>query len=540
MMYLDKFTQISEINKSDIIFSKLFYIIRKINNEYKLLILNFRCTENKIFLYKIHENKKKLINIFDINISEENSYSMIYNNIRLNTSWSKISIPNNDSLHIYNIDDIHNNKLTINNIKLKINENKKIAMDNSIDIESIKIESIKTEGIESVFNTFIFDDKIIRVYYIDEYVVKIEALGIENDINKIFTFYTNPLKYISFSSNGNYLLAVNKKDTHLSIFNLDAESKENRFIINYSTKHGNKWIISNDGNIILNKYDTDKNSILKIIILNKNNMTIYSTEYILENKNISIMLNEVIISDDLKGNIISFLDDINKRIMSTLLIDCTMSEPYTFLYNSDDKINTNGYIFIFKCGDEIKAIDLYELFKIPLIDYQLKHYRNLFKNNNLKNNNDIIIGNNTTRKQMKPTENISYILGEITDNEIIMDTFDTLDIPIIEESDELGNNSGMELDSLDLFFSIIDDESKIDKILNKIKVDKLWDIKIGLLINTFIDIVQAIDIELKHVILSKYFELCILRLTIIYKSINNNINKKIIDRVINFLHFYKL
>ena len=98
----------------------------------------------------------------------------------------------------------------------------------------------------------------------------------------------------------------------------------------------------------------------------------------------------------------------------------------------------------------------------------------------------------------------------------------------------------MELDSLDLFFSIIDDESKIDKILNKIKDDKLWDIKIGLLINTFIDIVQAIDIELKHVILRKYFELCILRLTIIYKSINNNINKKIIDRVINFLHFYKL
>ena len=105
-----------------------------------------------------------------------------------------------------------------------------------------------------------------------------------------------------------------------------------------------------------------------------------------------------------------------------------------------------------------------------------------------------------------------------------MNSFETLDIPIIEKDEEC--EDGIELDSLDLFFSILNNVSKISDIFNRIKGDTLYDIKAGLLLTMYGNLFMAMfneesmrcDVPSETVISRKYCELCMLYLIIVYKS----------------------
>ena len=127
-----------------------------------------------------------------------------------------------------------------------------------------------------------------------------------------------------------------------------------------------------------------------------------------------------------------------------------------------------------------------------------------------------------------------------------MNSFETLDIPIIEKDDDC--DDGIELDALDLFFSILHNVSKISDIFNRIKNDTLYDIKAGLLLTMFGNLLAAMfdDRSICHdtpdelVISRKYCELCMLYLIIVYKSTKLDYDNDLIQKLSSKFKYFTL
>lgn len=540
-------------NTTNVNFIKTFYIATTFGaNRYKLTIINIKCVNNQIFVYEIVNNKKNLLNVFNANNNNDN-YENLCNDIKLDTTWRKISIPEGKNIYIYDVENMLKGKLLRNTIRLYVDNNSnQLSMDRTTDIESVKIETLNTDN---TYTTYIYEDRVIRIFKNYEgMIIKIESLNTKEDTNKMITFIKNPLKYVVLSNNGNYVMAIDKKNTHISIFDLESTSKTNRFVLKYDVSTGNNWLISDDGNVLVNK---NQNKIL-VLMLDKITMSVYTNEIETDDDEYSLMLESVILSNDIKSNTLVMWDNANKvfnlwGILRNKNQEYTISNKMTINYNIPkgfNKISTNGQLFVYKYDKYAIINDISNILILPVIigycDELYKILKNVFDNNI---STEIIIGNMTTRKKSVLNYKLQYILNPVVkDNKIIMDSYETLDIPIIENTDEEHAMGGMELDSLDLFFSVLNDVSKISNVFNKIKNDSLYGVKSELLLNMFLNLFLVMfDIKFTRrdnmnnlYVSKKYCELCMLYLVVVYKNTKVNCDKDLVNKILNSLQYFTL
>jgi hypothetical protein len=511
-------SDIKIINNSDlhdVHFYKPFYIVTNDDhtNEYVFSMLNFRCVENKLFMYEIKNNKKSLLHVFDLKSID--TYESLCDNIKINPSWSKLIIPSGNNIIIYNLRAILNGRLMGEEIKMsefdrdnsndEEEQNNHVAMDKTTEITATDAVTNYKNAIKDInkiwdrYDTYIFDDRINRIYYYGTKIIIIESLKIEddNECNRerhIFTFFRNPLHALTFSNNGLYALCRDHRKNRIIIFNLTSSTKDDRIILTSKTFTGSDWLISNDGKVLINKLvDT-----LRVIIIDGKSMNVITHDIShMSNEDTTIMLRtiEILSDNSVSTYLLIIWDRFNSNFQFYGITSGNVSHishKFNIRYKipkNVKKISTNGDIIIYKYDKKTMMQDISSIIKLPIIYLKCVELKNiLITNCKLTLSSEIIIGNMTTRKRLYLTNDLHAILEPLVINNMILaDTFENLDIPIIEEDD-----SYTELDSLDIFFTFIDDISKVGIVFDKLHGDGIALIKIELMMKIFIDIFNSL------------------------------------------------
>ena len=243
--------------------------------------------------------------------------------------------------------------------------------------------------------------------------------------------------------------------------------------------------------------------------------------FIIELKEFNNIYNNILIHDSIhqKYIIISIMYKNNNFIITNMFI---------YKYNVPKQYNkliTNGKGFLYKYPDYIIFNNTFHLFVLSILNYEIELIILNFKEKFNNSVGDIIyIGNMTTRKKISIAnyDKTKYILdGIIIDNEILFETFHTLDIPILE------NN--ITYDSLDIFFILLNDITFINSIFDCLKNDKLCKVKIDILIERYIDIINYLkSISTENYII--FFDISLLYIIISYISYfkEDEINHKLL------------
>jgi len=515
-----------DISDSD--FYKKYYLLLKKNNNYIFYKIYIFIKNNQLFIYKIHNEKKILLKIINISANTNSNYNYYNNNIKIDSKWNSISIPCGNHLYIYNLRELLENN--INNFN---------------EISFYKINNNFCESIVHKFdfyNLFVYESKVIKVYYTkNKNIIRIESLNKNNKLSKINSYLNNPVDNMIISNNGKYILLMYYKINKLYIHNLDSE-KEDKFKVNINSKKqvsdNTKWLISDCGNILINKLEDQIN----VLLLNKKSLKIYSKNFFdIQNSSISIIehtFNNLIFNNIVIHNyknkfykVISIFNDNNIFIVNNEII---------YKYDISDnfkELTTNGKLFMFKNKDKIQINNLEYIYSLEYIKYKIDLLLVLFKNN-YKNKvlNNIIFGNNTTRKIINITEenNVRYILDNIINGDnILFNTFENLDIPILSNIKEntilVLNNS----DSIDIFFMILFNINIIHTIYSIINKDELKKIKLDIFLNIFIDINEYLLGLCSENFQKEYFEFLLLYCITLYINYFdfNIINFELITRV---------
>ena len=494
----NRYEKLLKIDKK-ILFYKNFLICKNYQNKYEIFIFLFKLIKNNLYLYKLNNGEQELINIFQVNCD----LNLIVNNIKIDPEWNTLSIPDGDSVIIYSIDDLLNNKFEIKNLKLNL------SYENLID---------------NNYSTYIFNDNIIRIFKFDNKIKKLEFFN--NNETRTINFIKDDFEKLYFSNNGKFILF--QQNNNLKILNLLNE-KSFSFKNLKGDNIESKWLISNDGNIIICKKKLE----IKIMILLDNNI-ISNKVKILEND--IVMLKENIFNNKILNSIIIF-NKINSEIRIYNIYDLKILKFNKINYNlgNFNKLSTNGDFFIFKDSKNINIINIKQIINLNFLKYETEM---ILQSINLDNKimNEINLENNSFSKNIKLTNNTKKIFLKILKtNNIKIDSYEYLNLPIIEDYNDY--------DSIDLYFKFIDNVDNIKLLLDRILNDELFQTKIKILIKVFIEISKNIYyncISNNSIINSKkYIELVLLSLFIYLedKLENKDSIKKDIN---NFLVFNNL
>ena len=151
--------------------------------------------------------------------------------------------------------------------------------------------------------------------------------------------------------------------------------------------------------------------------------------------------------------------------------------------------------------------------------------------------NEIKLNNNTFYKKIILSSIDKKIFNNILKTNIIeIDSYDNLDLPIIEEKYN-------EIDCIDIYFKFINNINDIKLYLDKIIDDELYQIKLKMIFKVFIEISKNFYFNsIKNdnlIIFKKYIELTLIYLyTYVEEKLTDK--KKIKENLNNFLIFNKV
>ena len=492
---------------------KLFFI----KNNDELIILNITICDKCIYIYRIYTNNlqsKKLLKTFDItfqsdDIDANNLYLYLYSLIKISSDWKIISIP------------IDKYILLIDVITMNI---KKIPFD-------LKLKN-----------------KYIFYLYCDHFIIPYEKN------NKTYIYVSNlksklicDCKFddIYISENGNYICYL--INNTIRIINLSYKLKnKNKYseikLDNFKTfNKKSKWLISNDGKLLLNRYGNNIN-----IVTNIGNIDI--TSEIDNSKSSLITLKSVKLYNDIQTyTIISWNYELSRYTIIGIVIDnnINITNVYHINYKLKDyiyKLYTNGYTYIYVNKNDIKINDIRMSLHIPIIRYMcydiLKNYK--YNENTKLQSKKILIGNISKINEEYINENLRKIFTPLQENnKFIIDTYNSIHIIIID-TNEIGNKK---LDVISTVLLIFEDILNIELLFNIIKKDKQYLSKVYLILEYMRDIynyIKEYKIDCFNFKLSKkYIELIILYFITIYRSIKivNSKNDNIICSINNLVDF---
>jgi len=516
-------------DNANIQFIKFYHIAIPPNNKY--VILSIKCINNVIYIYQIDNKVNTLLHLHSITRDKSVNYEYICTNIKINNKWNKLSLLDGDTLCIYDIQSLIGGKIINNYIKLNNTNN--------------------TNNTDTLIDMYLYNDKVIRMYgkknknRCESIVILLEILYTNSDKNMSIILDNIIIQNIVISNNGDFMMYPKNKDC-MCIYSLKDLTKFTLSCDDTDGSDNSKWLLSDDGDIIVRKIEQT----LNIIILDKKKGKVYTStsldtsEY--SNKN-SVML-----ATTRLGN----------NIMNTILL--WDRSDYTFYlwgvvnYNGDHigisnriqikprytdiplKTSTNGKLFVNMYKDRVDIIDITYLIPFPCITQWCEIlYTKIKKQTNPILSNNMLIGNMTSLKNQRLTEKLIYILDPlVTDNKIIMDTHDTLTVPIIEQSNNMKNCSNInniicsdsDLDSVDLFFTILHNASATFNIFNSLYGDELYNVKVSMFFSLLSDILSLLlkDNTSDSVY---YCQLCILCTILMYKYTNSSYDQNIINKL---------
>ena len=529
-----KNTLTEDISSED--FNKKYYLLLKKNNNYIFYKLYLYIKNNQLFISKINNNNKILLKIIDISTNTYSNYNYFHKNIKIDTLWNFISIPHDNYLYIYNLRELLDND--INNFN---------------DINCIKLNNNFCETIVhkyDSYNIFLYESKVLKIYYTkNKSIIRIESLNKNKKLSKIISYLSNLVDKIIISNNGKYILLMYYKINKLYIHNLDSEKKDDKFKVNINSKKkindNTKWLISDCGNILINKLENKIN----ILLLNKKTLKIYSKN-INNTQNCSISIIEYNYNNFKFNNIV--IHNSNNKFYKIVSIFnendiFLVSNEILYKYNISDNYEnliTNGYVFMYKDKEMIKYFDLEYVYILEFAKYKLEFILEIFKNNyKNKITKNIIIGNNTTRKTVHISDenNIRYILDSIiNNNNILLDTFENLDIPILSGISDKKLIVFENSDSIDIFLMILFNINVIHTVYSIINKDELKKIKLDIFLNIFIDINEHILSLCINDFQKEYFELLLIYILTLYINYFDNdiININLITKANNLIKIY--
>lgn len=494
----NRYEKLLKIDKK-MLFYKNFLICKNYNNKYEIFIFVFKLIKNNLYLYKLNNGEQELINIFEVN----SDLNLIVNNIKIDPEWNKLLIPDGDSVIMYSIDDLLNNKFEIKNLKLNI------SYENLID---------------NNYSTYIFNENIIRIFKFDNKIKKLEFFN--NNETRTINFIKDDFEKLYFSNNGNFILF--QENNNLKIINL---LNEKSFSIK-NLKENNiesQWLISNDGSIIISKKKLE----IKIMILLDNNLTSNKIK-ILEDD--IVMLKENIFNNKILNSIIIF-NKINSEIRIYNIYDLKILKLNKINYNlgNFNKLSTNGNFFIFKDTQNINIINIKQIINLNFLKYETEI---ILESINLGNKiiDEIKLENNSFSKNIKLTNNTKKIFSKLLKTNIIkIDSYEYLNLPIIEDNNDY--------DCIDLYFKFIDDVDNIKLLLDKILNDELFQTKMKILFKVYIEITKNLYyncISNSSIInYKKYIEIVLMNLFIYLEDKIENKNS-VKQEINNFLIFNNL
>jgi len=463
---------INEESKDDITYDKSIVTYLNPSNVFglsKLFILNFKIFDKKIMIYvtdttqsnqtnqtnqkRINE-KSKLVHICHMKYwNNDNNYSKF---IQVSPDFKYISLPEYDTLNIYNLVDIVSTNKTSKPIKPISSIDLKFHLDNDNKISSSFIDNNKniTDNKSELFRCILNSQSYTVIYKKDKFIDKIERFDLNNrtltkleGLNK--TLNRNDI-YFSLSNESKYLIIYDKSHIYLNELKisindilelLDKKITNISFIpscINYYHNDNNKFITLLDDDLNLYLYDFTKT----ILHINNND----SNDSKISNEDIRSYLNDYSrymtseLNQEINNNKTELLtvltvwsnENVRYWIIRSNNKKYMINGPYIVSYfqqssskdmilKTDDMIYNNGYMKIMKNENELTVFNLNKIipFKITtiiieeLMEEIITMCKDEFKESKYHNNIEII-GADESRYNYKLTEMMRYFLSTIS------------------------------------------------------------------------------------------------------------------------------
>ena len=516
-------------------FVKTFHIAVKINDKYELLIINVKRIDNCIYVYKIFNNVTKLLKTIDLteeyntgnNDIDTRNNILLYKLIKVSHDWKTLTIPTGTHIMLCSTQSIFNNDINYE----KIQFNKQI------------IENI------SKYKFFAYADRIMILYekhnsvflYTSNYASSVDLYEIFNldhlDHLVIDMFY--------FSENGKFISYYSDIKQKMFIYSVLCLNNKIQTSINLDGKFSNKWLISDDGKLLLNR-----NNDCIFIVSKYGKLSITNNIDDLKSKSCVVMLKSVALYPNIETYTLVLWNRVLQRytLIGIVVNPVEHKQITTNMYrinynvkNNKTSIHTNGNIYVYKDDKTTTINDIKIFFHIPLIRYICS---NILERYEFNENTEILgsvltIGNMTSTANCAVTNNLCKLFTPLQDQgRFIIDTFNNINIEILD-------NGKKKLDVVNVVLYIFEDLQNIDILFEKLKKDKHYLSKVYLIFEYMKDIYNYIsdyNIPDKNLHLSKmYIEMAILYAITIYKSIkiSDERSENIVSSIYKLTNLFK-
>ncbi len=354
-LYIYLITHKSEFSKSQMIFAKKYYEIRKHYYNWNLKHI-YICNERKVssVLGINVGNKKKRVDILEIDecidfIIRYNNYfkDVNVNNFKTFTKETKLNLTN-----LYRLSNsLGKNATYIRNIP-KRNIDLSISNKSNNYITEITFNELGS-SIDRVFNYELYNHDLLVINEADNLILKDNNIILDN--NCIYTLNNEEVSIINDNENLYYeiryeLSISNSIDEKIKIinkkYNFKCEFKENIKQI-YLSSFGELFVLYDNGDLYRNNelYATNVltiyeiNSYVSYLIFNNNDVEYITSHYEIYN---NLHYDKIIFND----YYIAFLKNKNLEVIN--ICEDPDRNYHTFFYNIDD----------IKLGDEINEIKL--------------------------------------------------------------------------------------------------------------------------------------------------------------------------------------
>jgi hypothetical protein len=484
---------------------KLFFI----KNNDELIILNIKICNNCIYIYNL--KSKKILKTFDITFEIDTDIDKLYSLIKISSDWKVISIPIEKYILL-------------------------------LDVNTMNVKKI-------IFNFYILKNKYIFYLYSEHFIITYEKE------NKTYIYVSNlkselifdycKLDKIYISENGNYICyLINNTIKIISLYTKNNNEIKLEKFLPFIVNEKSKWLISNDGKLLLSRNGNNINIVSNIGYIDITNKIDNSKSSLITLKSVKLY------NDSQTYAIISWNYELSRYTIIGIIIDnnINITNVYHINYKLKDyiyKLYTNGYTYIYVNKNDIKINDIRMSLHIPIIRYMccdiLKKYK--YDENNKLQSKKILIGNISKINEEYISDNLRKIFTPLQENnKFIIDTYNSIHIIILDTNDT-NNTNIKKLDVISTVLFIFEDILNIELLFNIIKKDKHYLSKVYLILEYMKDIYNYINeykIDCFNFKLSKkYIELVILYFITIYRSIKvvNSKNDNIICSINNLVDF---
>lgn len=524
---LQKINFSNTTNTSEIKFVKTYHVACKINDRYELLILNVKRIDNCIYLYRVSNNKQKLLKTIDIRNNHENddrNNLILCDLVKMSPDWSVMSIPSGKYILLIDVKSIWDEDPDC----------VQVPFDKNIIDKSTR------------HNVYIYRDRIMMLCEQKKKEGGEIMIYISNHVKPInvVEYFGKKIKYdfIHVSENGNCVMYYSKSENLIKILSLS--NRKLSMIELGEIKYSNRWLVSDDGQVLFNR-DTKR-----MVIITKYG-TIDVTKKIDHSESSLIMLKKVNIYPDVDTYTLVSWDRVTGRytlvglVLNVANSSQNITEMYRINYNVQARcgssIHMNGNIYIYRKKNRTKINDISMFFHIPIVRYMcddiLTRYK--FGPNDEVIGPTLLIGNMIRTREGNVTSNLRKIFTPLQEHSrFIIDNYTNIHIIILD-------NSKKKLDVINVVMYMFDDLTNIEALFDILKRDKLYLSKVYLIFEYMKDIYNYIsdyNVDDPNLKLSKrYIELSILYAVTIYRSIrqSNQKNESVVKQICKMTNFFE-